>query len=87
MIVQIEISEQDLKDLKAVRNYFGEHDKTIFEHIAYNFIDNVVKKLQQGNVSGRSEQLKALLHKVVNEFDSGEVSYNLRDEIENELSL
>nr|WP_298655642.1 hypothetical protein [uncultured Flavobacterium sp.] len=52
MKVTIEISEQELKDLKRVRNYFGEHDKTMFEHAAYAIVDNVVKKLQQADVSG-----------------------------------
>lgn len=36
-------------------------------------------------VVGRSEQLKALLSKVVNEFDSGEVTWDTRDEIESIL--
>lgn len=47
MKIEIEINEQDLKDLKAVRNYFGEHDKTIFEHKAYAIIDKFYKKLTQ----------------------------------------
>jgi len=34
------------------------------------------------DVVGRSEQLKALLSKVVDEFDSGEVTWDTRDEIE-----
>ena len=45
MKIEIEINEQDLKDLKAVRNYFGEHDKTIFEHKSYAIIDKFYKKL------------------------------------------
>jgi hypothetical protein len=45
MRIQIEITEQDIKDLKAIRNYFGEHDKTIFEHKAYSVMDSLVKKL------------------------------------------
>lgn len=47
MKVTIEISEQELKDLRRVRNYFGKHDKTMFEHAAYVIVDNVVKKIQQ----------------------------------------
>jgi len=42
---EIEITEQELKDLKSVRNYFGEHDKTMFEHKAYAVVDSLVKKL------------------------------------------
>ena len=45
----IEINEQDFKDLKAVRNYFGEHDKTMFEHRAYAILDKFYKKLTQIN--------------------------------------
>jgi hypothetical protein len=44
---EIEINEQDLKDLKAVRNYFGQHDKTIFEHKAYAVLDKFYKKLTE----------------------------------------
>jgi len=43
MKIQIEITEQELKDLKAIRNYFGEHDKTMFEHKAYAVLDRLVK--------------------------------------------
>lgn len=50
-------------------------------------IDRVKNSVVLADVSVQGEQLKALLAKVVEEFDNGEVSYNLRDEIENELSL
>jgi hypothetical protein len=46
----IEITEQELKDLKLIRNYFGEHDKTPLEHLAYSELDKLVKKLQQADV-------------------------------------
>ena len=36
-------------------------------------------------VVGQSEQLKALLLKVIEEFDNGEVSWETRDEIEGEI--
>lgn len=38
-------SEEDIKDLKRVRNYFGEHDVSMFEHAAYKIIDDAIKKL------------------------------------------
>lgn len=41
--MKIEITEQELNDLIAIRNYFGEHDVTIFEHKAYTVIDNMIK--------------------------------------------
>ena len=46
----IEITEQEIKDLKLIRNYFGEHDKTPLEHLAYSELDKLVKKLQQADV-------------------------------------
>lgn len=57
----IEITEQEIKDLKLIRNYFGEHDKTQLEHLAYSELDKLVKKLQQADVVGQSEQLAAFL--------------------------
>ncbi len=33
----------DMKKLTLVRNYFGEHDKTQFEHWAYSFLDEIIK--------------------------------------------
>ena len=46
----IEITEEELKNLKLIRNYFGEHDKTQLEHLAYSELDRLVKKLQQSVV-------------------------------------
>lgn len=57
MKVTIEITEQEIKDLKRIRNYFGEHDVTMLEHLAYSELDKLVKKLTIPNVVGRSEQL------------------------------
>jgi hypothetical protein len=37
-----------LKDLRLIRNYFGEHDKTIFEHRAYSILDNLIKHFENG---------------------------------------
>jgi hypothetical protein len=50
MKIEIEITEQEIKDLKLIRNYFGEHDKTQLEHLAYSELDKLVKKLQQADV-------------------------------------
>lgn len=46
MNVKIEISEQEIKDIKSIRNYFGEHDKTVFEHSAYDIIDRFLNKIK-----------------------------------------
>ena len=40
----VEITEQELKDLKLIRNYFGENDKTSIEHLAYAVLDRLIKK-------------------------------------------
>ena len=41
------ITQEDLKNLKRIRNYFGEHDKTLFEHSAYSILDSLLHKLEQ----------------------------------------
>jgi len=37
-----------LKDLRLIRNYFGEHDKTLFEHRAYTLLDSLIKHFEKG---------------------------------------
>ena len=39
------LTTEEVKDLKRIRNYFGEHDKTLFEHWAYSYLDNVLKRI------------------------------------------
>ena len=34
-----------LKDIKQIRNYFGEHDVTMFEHKAYLIMDKILNHL------------------------------------------
>jgi hypothetical protein len=34
-------------DIKRLRNYFGEHDKTLFEHRAYSLLDSILKSAQK----------------------------------------
>jgi hypothetical protein len=45
MKVEIDITEQEIKDLKVIRTYFGANDKTMLEHMAYKLLDDLVKKL------------------------------------------
>lgn len=33
-----------IEELKKIRDYFLEHDKTIFEHHAYNFLNDLIDK-------------------------------------------
>ena len=47
----VNITEQEAKDIKKIRNYFGENDKTAFEHMAYSVLDGLVKKLDMNVVS------------------------------------
>lgn len=35
-----------IDDLKRLRNYFGEHDKTAFEHWAYSILNKEIKRKQ-----------------------------------------
>lgn len=51
MKYEIEMTEQEIKDLRAVRNYFGENDRTMFEHMAYAILDRLVKKFNTPRVS------------------------------------
>lgn len=43
----ITLSEQDIDDLKRIRDYLGKNDKTIFSHFAFKVIDDILKKLQK----------------------------------------
>lgn len=37
------ITDNDIKALIRIRNYFGENDKTQLEHLAYDVLNRVVK--------------------------------------------
>tara|TARA_R110000868_G_scaffold5274_3_gene32454 strand:+ start:104 stop:445 length:342 start_codon:yes stop_codon:yes gene_type:complete len=34
------------RDIKRLRNYFGEHDVTMFEHRAYDLLDSLLKHVE-----------------------------------------
>lgn len=42
IICTVYITEDDMKALVRIRNYFGENDKTQLEHLAYDVLDRVV---------------------------------------------
>ena len=42
---KIDINEQELKDLKLVRNYFGKNEQTTHQHFCYGVLNNLFKKL------------------------------------------
>lgn len=44
---EIELSEREVEDLKRIRNYFGEHDVTQLEHLAYNELNNLIKQIEE----------------------------------------
>ena len=46
MKVTIEISEQEIKDLKIIRNYFGINDRTGLEHLAYSELDKLINQIE-----------------------------------------
>ena len=43
--VKIELTEREVKDLRLIRNYFGASDTTMFEHLAFEVMNNLVKKM------------------------------------------
>jgi hypothetical protein len=45
----VNISIEDMKALVRIRNYFGEHDKTQLEHLAYDVLDRVVGEFAKEN--------------------------------------
>ena len=45
MSKKLQITENQIRDLRQVRNYFGENDKTAFEHKAYSVINNIINIL------------------------------------------
>ena len=47
---KMKITKNELSSLKKIRNYFGEHDKTPFEHLAYVVIDDLIKKAEKGRM-------------------------------------
>ena len=49
MLCTVVIAEYDWKALKRIRNYFGENDKTMLEHLAYDVLDRIVKQLDKNN--------------------------------------
>lgn len=43
VLCTVVITQEDMQALIRIRNYFGEHDKTQLEHLAYDVLDRVVK--------------------------------------------
>ena len=43
VLCTVVITEDDIKALIRIRNYFGENDKTQLEHLAYDVLNRVVK--------------------------------------------
>jgi hypothetical protein len=52
--VEIDITEQEIKDLKVIRTYFGANDKTMLQHMAYKLLDDLVKKITRVEQSEKS---------------------------------
>jgi len=44
VLCTVVITEDDMKALFRIRNYFGTNDKTQLEHLAYDVLDRVVKQ-------------------------------------------
>jgi hypothetical protein len=53
-----------IKDLKDIRDYFGEHDKTVFEHRAYFTINSLISHVGGQETNKPMETVfKAILNK------------------------
>lgn len=46
VIVTISMIEPDFEALKIIRSYFGKHDKTTTEHLAYAVLDRIIKQIE-----------------------------------------
>jgi hypothetical protein len=43
VLCTVAVTREDMQALIRIRNYFGEHDKTQLEHLAYDVLDRVVR--------------------------------------------
>jgi hypothetical protein len=39
----LKLSDEDLRILKQIRNYFGENDAAVFNHAAFSVIDKIIQ--------------------------------------------
>lgn len=80
--MKVELTEQEVSDLKKVRNYFGTNDISLLEHMAYGLLDRiinnitnevglgVVKKLNWINVNDKMPEIEThLLKKLDDELN------------------
>ena len=51
------LTDFELKDLKRVRNYFGEHDVSPIEHFAYSFLDGLLSRFSQKQKTTNTDRL------------------------------
>lgn len=65
-LIIVELNEDEVKDLKAVRNYFGEHDVSMFEHKAYSVLDRLLNKFTGNNKNHSSMWCNLILNDVSN---------------------
>lgn len=42
--MKIYLTEQEVENIKLVRDYFLKHDETTFEHFSYGILNGLVKK-------------------------------------------
>lgn len=56
-----------IRELKRIRNYFGEHSKTQFEHWAYWYLDRHIK--QMGEMDNREKPENSILSLGIEPFN------------------
>ena len=43
--IKTEITVDEMQALKRIRSYFGQNDKTQLEHLAYDVLDRIIKRI------------------------------------------
>lgn len=55
------LTKDEINTLHTIRHYFGEHDKTPFEHQAYSFLYNLLTRLSLGSATSKGESSKCIV--------------------------
>ncbi len=78
--------EDKLAGLRRVRNYFGEHDKILFEHWAYNFINEIMKDYKTESPKVDAEEVHIdVVKDLTEDLHYAKLDIEAKDEIIEEL--
>ena len=59
------LTDSDILELRRIRNYFGEHDVTGFEHMAFSVLDGIVKRAEPINQTITKAEAERMLGKTI----------------------